>query len=247
MLESPVVVPVLENIPGIRAFFTTRKGGVSVGAYRSLNLSYASGDDPDNVQQNWNRLLESQGLAGKSLVRPQLCHGAAVAEITASPSSLENTDAVFTRQTDQVLTVTMGDCLAALIADAETRCVGAVNAGWRGSRENILGLTLEKLFREGHCLPASTWIALGPCLSQEQLELSEETARTLPQAHVTEKGYRFYFDLRGCNRAQAETAGAVPNQITVLDGCTRTDAENFFSYRRDGAASGRMAACIAIV
>lgn len=244
---SPVVLPVLRNVPGIRAFFTTRSGGVSESPYAGLNLGYFSGDDPVKVRRNWDSVLETTGLGEKILTTPRLCHGNRVEEIsTGSPSSLEDTDAVYTREEGRVLAVTLGDCLGALIADPETRCIAAVHAGWRGSRDNILGATLNRLFATGHCRPASTWIALSPCLSIPALEISGEIAGTLPSAHVERRESRFHFDLRGCNRAQAEAEGALPHHITVMEDCTFTDSARFFSHRRDGAASGRMAACIAL-
>jgi polyphenol oxidase len=246
--EPPGIIPVLENAPGIRAFFTTRRGGVSGGIFTSLNLGYFSGDDPAKVRQNWDLLLNSQGLKGKTPVIPRLCHGDKAAEISGrEKATLEGTDAVFTREENWVLAVTMGDCLAALIADPETRCVAAVHAGWRGSRDNILGKTLTRLFNGGCCRPESTWIAFGPCLSTPALEISAEVAQTLPIAHVHRQANHFFFDLRSCNRAQAEAAGALSGHITEMKACTRTDGDRFFSHRRDGAVSGRMAACIALI
>jgi YfiH family protein len=252
---KPEVIPVFPDLPGVRAFFTTRRGGESQGSYASLNLSLHTGDDPERVRGNWRSLLESQELAEKSLAIPRLCHGAEIREIQApdpdSPPPLacspEATDAVFARVARFVLAVTLGDCQAALIADPETRCVAAVHAGWRGSRDGILGKTLRLLFASGYCRPESTRVALGPCLSVSALEVSADTAATLPADHVQSREGRFHFDLRSCNRAQALEAGAEAGHITEVGGCTRTDSGDFFSYRRDGAASGRMAAVIALL
>ena len=250
-LESPDTIPVLEHVSGIKAFFTTRRGGTSAGRYASLNLSYTSGDDPDAVRKNWNRLLRSQGLEKKMLALPRLCHAHGIQEIFAATETFPaNRDAVYTHEPGRILAVTLGDCLGALIADPETRCIAAVHAGWRGSRDNIIGRTLEKLFQSGHCRPESTWMALSPCLSTRMLEIPEEIAETLPQSHVEQEQKdqnRFFFDLQGCNRSHAQAAGVLADHITAVNACTRNDAERFFSYRRDGAASGRMAAVIALI
>jgi len=251
ILETPGVIPVLQDVPGIQAFFTTRTGGVSGGLFASLNLSYLSGDDPDKVRRNWDSLLHAQNLSEKSLALPRLCHGNRLAEISGAGNSFpENTDAVYTLDENRVLAVTLGDCLAILIADPLTRCVAAVHAGWRGTRENILGRALDSLFAAGLCLPESTWLSFGPCLSTPALEISPEIAKTLPSPHVhttdEREGKRFFFDLRGCNQSQAEAAGVTAARMSHVRACTRTDAGRFFSYRRDGAASGRMAACIAL-
>jgi YfiH family protein len=251
---EPQVLPAFLQIPGVQAFFTTRLGGVSQGAYASLNLGAFSGDTPDRVRRNWSILLESRGFSGRIPVLPRLCHGAALLEVRteteAEATSDQPADALFTRTPGLVIAVTMADCLAALIVDPETRCVAAVHAGWRGTRENILGSTLQRLFAAGQCEPGTTFVALGPCLSPAALEIGDEVAATLPAAHlrfdIPGNPGRPHFDLRGCNRAQALAAGIAPGNVTEHGGCTRENPDLFFSYRRDQGVTGRMAACIAL-
>jgi YfiH family protein len=250
------LLPVFEDIPGVRAFFTTRRGGVSLGGFSSLNLGPRSGDDGESVRRNWALLLESQGWSGHALALPGLCHGAASAEIAEAPvpasapglPALEpaDVDAVYTRRPGWVLAVTMADCLPALIADPATGWIGAVHAGWRGTRDGALEKTLRTLFDAGKCRPGTTRVALGPCLSAPALELPADILATLPQDHVRRGEERGCFDLRAANRAQAVRAGVREDRISEKGGCTRDDPEAFFSYRRDGGVTGRMAACIAL-
>lgn len=252
---------------GLRAFFTTRKGGFSSGPYASLNLAAHTGDEPLTVRRNWEHLLTSQGLAPAEhgLVVPQLCHGAALLDADAPHLTLRSgtefslapfdADAVVTRTSGRVVAVTTADCLAALIADPVTRCVAAVHAGWRGTREDILGKTLAHLFAQGWCTPATTYVALGPCLSPAALEVGEDVAASLPAAHVVRLNGRPHFDLRGCNRAQALAAGVAPEAIVERGGCTFSEPDLYFSHRlaqqsaqREGTGTtGRLAACIALL
>jgi YfiH family protein len=258
----PAPLVAFPGLPGVRAFFTTRAGGLSRGPYDSLNLGPHTGDDPGKVRDNWGLLLESQGLGGRVAVLPLLRHGAAMIEAPASGSSVPGgvigeageigeADAIFTHVPGTVIAVTMADCLAALVVDPESGCVAAVHAGWRGSRDNILGLSLARLFAEGRCRPESTRVALGPCLSADALEVGVDVAATLPQAHVRRIAGRPRFDLRGCNRAQAVAAGVAPEHVTDVAGCTRDDPARFFSHRRaqteSAGITGRMAACIALM
>jgi YfiH family protein len=247
------------GLPGVRAFFTTRAGGLSQGSYDSLNLGLHSGDNPDTIRDNWGLLLETQGLGGRVAVLPLLRHGAAMIEAPALGSSVPGgvigeageADAIFTHVPGTVIAVTMADCLAALVVDPESGYVAAVHAGWRGSRDNILGLSLTRLFAAGRCRPESTRVALGPCLSTDALEVGADVAATLPQAHVRRIAGRPRFDLRGCNRAQAVAAGLPPGHVTEMAGCTRDDPARFFSHRRaqteSAGITGRMAACIALI
>src|SRR5690606_32210550 len=133
-------------------------------------------------------------------VMPRLCHGAALldADDPRAVAAHAGADAVFTRVRGRVLAVTTADCLAALVVDPAAGCAAAVHAGWRGSGENMLGRTLMHLFAAGFCRPATTHIALGPCLSPAALEIGEDIAATLPPDHVIRFAGRPHFDLRGC-------------------------------------------------
>lgn len=250
---APPVLHAFPALPGVTAFFTTRQGGFSAAPYASLNLGYHTGDDFAAVDANWGALLRGHGLPGPRPVLPRLCHGAALldADDPRAVDVHESADAVFTRTRGRVVAVTTADCLAALVADPESGCVAAVHAGWRGTRDNILGLTLARLFAEGLCRPATTRVALGPCLSPAALELGDEVAATLPRAYVTREGGRARFDLRACNRAQALEAGVHAEHIEERGGCTRGEPGLYFSHRgaqADGSiVTGRLAACVALV
>ncbi len=267
--EVPVLPAFVQGVDAdgwnaVKAFFTTRRAGFSEGPYASLNLGFHTGDDAGAVGKNWETLLRAQGLATPTRpepqgphavataprlpVMPRLCHGAALldADDPRAVAAHAGADAVFTRVRGRVLAVTTADCLAALIVDAEAGCAAAVHAGWRGTRDNILGRTLTHLFAAGFCRPATTHIALGPCLSPAALEIADDVAATLPDVHVVRFAGRPHFDLRGCNRAQALAAGVPADHIASVGGCTYGEPDLYFSYRRDGGVTGRMAACIVL-
>ena len=122
-----------------------------------------------------------------------------------------------------------------------------MHAGWRGTRDHILEITLQRLFNEGRCNPDTTHVTFGPCLSTFALEISEDVAVLLPQRHVQRNKGRYYFDLRGANRAQALDAGVPAANVTESPVCTRENEDLCFSYRRDGGVTGRMAACIGLL
>ena len=240
------VVTAFPGLAGVRAFFTTRQGGFSTGAYTSLNLGAHTGDDAHAVARNWDAVRRAHGMPFP--VIPRLCHGATLldADDARAVAAHAGADAVFTRVRGRPLAVTTADCLAALVVDPAAGRAAAVHAGWRGTRDNILGRALTHLFAAGLCRPASTHVALGPCLSTAALELGDDIAATLPAAHVVTIAGRPHFDLRGCNRAQALTAGVPAAHIAAVGGCTRDQPGLYFSYRRDGGVTGRMAACIVL-
>ena len=246
----------------VRAFFSTRRGGFSQGPYADLNLGFRCGDDPVEVNSNWALALTAEGLDGRTLVLPRMIHGDTLTDADAFAAELEaagvseeamvrlepeGADAVFSRSRKRVLAVTMADCLTALIFDPERSTVAAVHAGWRGTRSRILGKTLEAMAASGAINAGSTMVAFGPCLRPESLEVGAEVASQLPPEFIRKDGAKSYFDMPACNRAQALQAGIPPGNLRDMGGDTLRETETCFSFRRDGAASGRMAAVIALI
>jgi len=258
----------------LRAAFTVRRGGGrSTGTYADLNLGFRAGDAPDKVARNWETVLAAAGLAGKPLVIPRMVHGDAWADadalpdaavLTALPSATEatgghsasislrrlepeNADALWSRSSRRVLAVTMADCLTALIFDPESRTIAAVHAGWRGTQARILEKTLRHLADTGRIRAENTLVAFGPCLRRETLEVGEELGARLDQDFIVRKAGRFFLDMPAANRAQALATGITDENIRDMAGDTLLEPERYFSYRRDGQASGRMAAFISLL
>jgi polyphenol oxidase len=189
---------------------------------------------------------------------PRMIHGDAWADADAFPARSglsgsgipawepEACDALAATVPGRVLAVTMADCLTALVWDPESSAIAAVHAGWRGTRARILGKLLRSLADSGRIRPDRTWIAFGPCLRSPSLAVGPEVAAQLDPRFLSEREGRIHFDMPADNRAQALDVGIDPEHIRDLGGDTLTEPGRFFSYRRDGAASGRLAAFICL-
>ncbi len=159
----------------------------------------------------------------------------------------DGADAVWARTPGRVHAVTMADCLTALVFDPACGTVATVHAGWRGTHAHILEKTLRRLIAAGHLRAESALVALGPCLTRETLEVGEELAVRLEREFVVRHAGRFHFDMPASNRAQALACGISASNLRDMGGDTRSEPERYFSYRRDGQASGRMAAFISLL
>ena len=98
----------------------------------------------------------------------------------------------------------------------------------------------------GQFAPASDWFD-GPF---EQLALGEEP-NPLPWLTMMPPGHqppppRVNLDLRAANRWQLEDAGVAGRNIAVSALCTACRTDLLFSYRREGAGTGRLMAAIGI-
>jgi len=260
--NRPHLISAFPTAKKIRAAFSTRNGGHSVGPYSSLNLGFFSGDKSEIVSENWRDTLEALELENHRLVLPKLTHSSNLHCLETIPQlqgdfavSQDNfwrwappdCDAVATRLPGLALAVTMADCLGLLIYDETYGTIAAVHAGWRGTSEGITASTLRSLFARGWAKPESTRLCLGPCLSAGKLELGKEITAHMDARFLRQEAGREYLDMRAWNRAQAEELGVPSQQIEAVPGCSYLDAQDFFSYRRDGAQSGRMAAIIALL
>ena len=66
----------------VHAVFT-RLGGVSTGAFSTLNVGRTVGDDPDAVDENHRRIYAHIGIDAGQVVSPHQVHGNHVALATA--------------------------------------------------------------------------------------------------------------------------------------------------------------------
>jgi len=227
---------------GIVAGCTTRTGGVSKGAFESLNLGAHVGDLQEDVAENRQRFIAECGLPAEPLWLNQV-HGT---EVAVEPESghLLTADAIVTRTPNTVCTVMTADCLPVLLVSADGDELGAAHAGWRGLSEGVLEHAL-RAFQT----PAEQILAwLGPAIAQRNFEVGDEVWQAYlrhdeaaGECFTQNDRGRWQADLYGLARQRLNAAGV--HQISGGDVCTYDDSERFFSYRRDGQC-GRMASFI---
>jgi purine-nucleoside/S-methyl-5'-thioadenosine phosphorylase / adenosine deaminase len=232
--------------------FTTRAGGVSAPPFDTLNLGGKWGDDPAQVAENRRRL--GRAVEGRLYVARQV-HGAAIARVRRGdkPEAIARVEAdgLCSDAAGLTLGVFVADCIPALIADARTGAFAAVHAGWRGTVAGVLPAAVRALATEFGSRPAELRIALGPAIGPCCFEVGEEVAAAfvslLPDARACGVvsasprgvGGRSHVDLKAANRLLLERAGVPPEAIDAGPECTHCDRGRFFSFRRDGGATGQ--------
>lgn len=226
----------------VKAFVTTRNGGVSDGPWRSLNPGMHSGDDPGRVLENRALLMHDWTIDQIQWLRQ--VHGADVVP-AGSGCAEARADACWSDVTRRACAVLTADCLPVLFCNRCGTRIAAAHAGWRGLAAGILENT-AMVFDD----PADTLIAwLGPAISQSHFEVGPEV-REVFLARDPEAGYafkagredRWFADIYTLARQRLATLGI--HEVYGGDYCTVRQESLFFSYRRDGARSGRMASVI---
>jgi YfiH family protein len=240
---------------GVRHAFSTRMGGVSRGAFASLNLGNPSGspirDADANITENYNRLFDAIGLKDRQLCRVHQVHGRELVTLRESdaPPHGKQADALLTDSRQLTLSIRTADCVPILVADKTGRWVAAVHAGWRGVVADMLPVTLAAMHHHGIAVN-DLLVAVGPCIGVNAFEVGDEVAaefdKALPDAQVVirENGKKPHVDLRKAVIHQAAHFGVPASQIDSADLCTYRDADLFYSHRRENGLTGRLAAVI---
>ncbi len=233
----------------VRALSTLRTGGVSTGAYRSLNLAGHVGDSPAAVAENRLRLRLAAGLPAEPAWLHQV-HGHDVADLDHDPdrvhdgpapdAAVAGHDAAVTRKPGRVCAILTADCLPILFAAVDGSAVAAAHAGWRGLVGGVLAATLQALARP----PGEVLAWIGPGIGARHYEVGNEVraafvaidGRAKAAFARNERG-RYQADLSLLARSQLADLGV--GLVQAADDCTYAEDGRFFSHRRDaGKAAG---------
>ncbi|NCB51531.1 MAG: peptidoglycan editing factor PgeF [Clostridia bacterium] len=240
--------------------FTTRAGGVSSGAFSSLNLSYGRGDKAENVTENYRRLGEALGIDTFSAAFTKQVHGSTVRLCTdkerAKPTDPTpyQADGLVTNVPGLPLLAFTADCVPVLLHDPAAKVAAAVHCGWRSSVADILGVAIGKMAELGS-RPSDIRAAIGPAIGRCCFETGPEVPEAIrswlgeeagnfcePEAGVPGK---YMVDLRAANRKRLLQLGVLPENIAVSDECTMCMPGKYWSHRA-AKGGGRGSQCAVI-
>lgn len=243
----------LQNME-VRAFMSTRAGGVSHGPFASMNVGAAVQDDAAAVLEN--RLRVDRALGAKAVFLSQV-HGSEVVRLTASHAlpgaEAPVADASVSTSAGLGVAIQVADCLPVLFA-APGGVAGA-HAGWCGLSGGVLENTVAALCQAAACRPADVQAWLGACIGPAAFEVGSEVLEAfgVEPNPASSEFFQFRPNAAGQARWRANLAGLARQRLLALGltgitggiWCTHSDAARFFSYRRE-PVSGRMVAAICL-
>jgi YfiH family protein len=225
----------------IRAFTTTRKGGVSEGVYGSFNLALHVDDQASAVTRNRQLLRDTFELPAEP-VWLQQTHSNRV--IDTNHFDATEADASWASKNGAVCAVLTADCLPVFFTNKEGSKVAVAHAGWRG----LLNGVISKTFSAMQTNPDDCLVWLGPSIGPDAFEVGQEVLQSfidkdkaVLQAFRQKDEEHWLCDMYQLARIELGRLGV--NQVSGGGLCTYTDKENFYSFRRDGN-TGRMASLI---
>jgi polyphenol oxidase len=222
--------------PGVRVLFTTRAGGVSDGAFASLNLGLLTEDEPARVVENRRRACEAAGVDPQTATMALQVHGARVTEarptgVVAPGTHYEPCDGLWSDRPGQGMLLLTADCLPVALARPDgTRRLAVVHVGWRGL---LAGIADEGARVVGEGAVAAIGPGIGPCC----YEVGEEVAAPFRERFGGDVARAGRLDLPLAAERALRAAGVV--SVERVGGCTACDPERFFSHRRDRGRTGR--------
>jgi YfiH family protein len=268
-------VPALAKLPWLIHGFSTKRGGVSdQNGEKVLNLGFTDWDTRENVLENRRRFQSVLYAPDLKLISLKQIHSDVIHTFDSAPSELCQGDASATNCPGLLLAVQTADCVPILLVDPKKRVVAAVHAGWRGTLARIVVKAIGMMQMQFKSKPADLLAAIGPSIGGCCYEVGTEVAaqflsqfaeapewfdefRTgdepnpvqwlnmMPPGHQPPPK-NVLLDLRKGNRAQLLGAGLRLPNIFVSDLCTACRRDLFFSYRKEGAQSGRLMSVIGI-
>ena len=231
-------------------FVSTRQGGVSKGAYKSLNIAFDVGDEKENVLQNRRLIMKEIGVLRESLVMAKQTHGSNVAVVREEDrgkgafdfeSALDGVDGMITNVPNVCLVVKTADCVPILLFDPARKVIGAVHAGWKGTVSKIAQEGVEKMVEVFGSDPknilAGIGPSIGPCCYEVGSDVSQNVKIAFPDVQdqlLIQRENSVYFDLWMAGRIQLEKCGVTPKNIETMDVCTSCRSDLFYSVRKDG-------------
>ena len=227
----------------VHAGITLRSGGDSKDQYAGFNMAMHVGDDEQHVLANRQCLNLRLNLSREPVWLQQI-HSDVVVRAEQVNANVPEADASFTMQHGLPCVVMTADCLPLLITDQQGSCIAAIHAGWRGLVNGVIENTVKAMPVDNEEL--LVW--LGPAIGPQAYEVSDDVRQAFIQhSKEAEQAFKqvdethWLMDIYQLARQRLNSHGV--NHIYGGEYCTFSDAERFYSYRRDNI-TGRMASLI---
>ncbi len=256
----------LDRILWIRNAFSTRLGGVSEGIYGSMNLNFTRGDDEEKVRRNYELFGKATGLRPENMVMAKQTHTTNVLRVNESHMGMgivrernfDDIDGLITDCPGVVLVTAYADCVPLYFVDTVHKAIGLSHSGWRGTVNNMAGVTVNKMEKEFGTNPADLVAFVGPSICVNCYEVGADVADEFAKAYKSEvfdgilsikdeKNMKFRLNLHEANRKNLLNAGLNPDNIMVTDVCTCCNPDILYSHRASRGLRGGLCGFLQII
>ena len=171
-------------------------------------------------------------------------HGTSIIDADTRTIDKPQADGAVAHAAGAVCAVMAADCMPVLLADQDGTVVGAAHAGWRRLSAGVIEAALDAM----HIPPQSVLAWLGPAIGPRVYEVGADVREAFVSrdaaaaaAFTPTRPDHWLLDLYMIAAQRLKRRGV--SRIYGGGLCTYSDAERFYSFRRDRRAE-RMAALI---
>lgn len=246
---------------GVTHGFSTRLGGVSQEHLASMNLSFARGDSPLNVHENFRRMGEAIGFTPEQLVFSDQQHQSVIRKVTKEDAGkgivrtrdYTCVDGLVTDEPGLCLTTFYADCVPLFFYDPVKNVVALAHSGWRGTVAKIGAKMVHLMERDYGCMDYNIIAAIGPSICKDCYEVSRDVyeefeksfaVSELEEIFETKTDGKYQLDLWKANELILTQAGIQKEHLDVTDICTCCNPDLLFSHRASHGKRGNLAAFI---
>jgi len=231
---TPEFFPKNINVISTKRYLSERPKDFLNG-FDSFNIASHVADDLERVINNRKKLVKYYDLPSEPRYLNQI-HS----DKCLTFNSLEcEGDALYTNKKNEVCAILTADCLPIFITDSLGQEVAVIHAGWKGLLEGVIEETIKTFVSK------KLVAHFGPAISQNSFEVGEEVRgqyiakdKSFASSFKTYSG-KYYLDLYRAARLILNNFNIC--KISGGVDCTFKQEDKYFSYRRDGKHSGRMA------
>lgn len=260
--EDDFVLPLVRffvpgRYPKVNLAFSTRFGGVSKDYLSELNFGFDRGDEPQNIQVNFNRMSKALGVHSENLVLSDQIHETEVAIVTKKDrcgkqveKKLQGIDGLLTKEKGLCLATSYADCVPLFFFDEQQTMVGASHSGWRGTVGRIGKKTVELIEKDFSIERKNIHVVIGPSICQSCYEVSEDVFLAFQETYSEEEMKdiflrgreegKYQLDLWAANFLQLLASGIPKENIHVSGLCTCCNSALFFSHRASEGKRGNL-------
>ena len=243
--------------------FSTRLGGVSQGIYDSMNLSYARGDDPSCVTENFKRFCSKLHMDWEKIVSTDQTHTANVRLVTEKdaghgitvPKIHFDVDGQVTNVPGLPLISYHADCVPVFFVDPIKKAIGLSHSGWKGTVGRIGANTVKMMQEHFGSEPKDIICAIGPSICQSCYEVSEDVIvqfqesfeeKFWPELFYGKENGKYQLNLWRANELIFEEAGILKEHYSTTNICTCCNPGYLFSHRASHGKRGNLGAFLQI-
>jgi len=221
--------------------------------YANFSLATHTGDNVDKILKNRDEFIKEFNENLK-FVNVKQIHSDKI--INIDEYNLLNgwielpieADGMVTTKKGVILSILTADCLAIIAVDEKKGIIGAVHAGWRGTKKQIASKLIKKMKSLGSN-PKDIKCAISPGICGNCYEVGYDVIKNFkdyPTAIKPKDNGKWLFDNKEANVIQLLNSGILKDNIEISNYCTYCNNDKFFSYRK-GDTKGRFVTFVGII